>query len=111
MKVLKKTDTSKWSWRTKCYQCESELEAERGDIKWTLSPADGVYRSAADMWSITCPVCSNVIHIPEKEIPKLLQTEVKQKKHASPGVHFVDSLQQAGGVMLPKNHNPHENKE
>lgn len=111
MKVLKKTDTSKWSWRTKCVQCESELEAERGDIKHDISEADGPYRPRSDTWFINCPVCSNTIFLSEKDIPKLLQMEVKQNKHASPGVSFVDSWQQAGGVDLPKNYNPHENKE
>ena len=112
MKVLKKTDTSKWSWRTKCVKCESELEAERGDIKHSLSEDDGPFRPGSiDLWTITCPMCSNEIYLSEKEIPKLLQMEVKQKKFSSPGVSFVDSWQQVGGVELPKNYNPNENKE
>lgn len=90
MKVLKTADTSKWSYKFTCPQCESLLEAERGDVKYEHH--DGCIRDPDyDTWTVSCPICQRSQNIPEKDIPKALQVQIKNKQFANPGVSYTVS--------------------
>ena len=57
MKVLKKINTDNWKYKILCSQCDSELEAEKGDVKYEYH--DGDCRDPGyETWDIICPVCS-----------------------------------------------------
>lgn len=89
MKVLKTTDTSKWSYKFTCGQCDSELEAERGDVKHEHYSGD--FREPSyDSYSVSCPVCQRTQTVPTDKIPKALQIQIKNKKFANPGTTYVD---------------------
>ncbi len=106
MKVLKTTDTSKWSYKFTCPQCESELEAERGDVKHEHYSGDFLEPSY-DNYIVSCPICQRQQTVPTDKIPKALQVQIKNKQFANPGTSFEDSWR----IELPKNYNPNENKE
>jgi hypothetical protein len=89
MKVLKTTDTSKWSYKFTCAQCESELEAERGDVKHQHYSGD--FREPSyDVYTVSCPICKRSQTIPMDKIPKALQIQIKNKKFSNPEVSYVN---------------------
>jgi hypothetical protein len=91
MKVLKKVDTSNWSYKHTCATCESELQAEKGDIKYQYH--NGLYSdSDYETWNAECPVCQNEFPIPDKELSKALKVEIRSGKLAYPGVSYVDQF-------------------
>jgi len=78
MKIIKQTETKEWSHKFTCSECDSELEAEAGDIK--VTHYDGDFREPAyDSWHVNCPVCSHQTSILENKIPKLVKVKAKQK--------------------------------
>lgn len=78
MKVIKKTEITNWSHKHICGNCDSELEVESTDIKYTLH--DGDQRDPSyETWSATCPVCSNSFNIAPDKIPKLIRVEAKNR--------------------------------
>lgn len=82
MKVVKKEDVSSWTHRFKCYNCETELEAEAKDLHVKYVPNGTDMRGLdadsrrADFY-VTCPECHQDKTIDDKGIPKLLQHKVK----------------------------------
>lgn len=78
MKIIKKVDTKEWSLKCTCSQCDTELEAEAGDVKVTHVSGYG-RDSDYDAWSVNCPVCSNTISLKQDNIPKLIRVNAKQK--------------------------------
>jgi len=81
MKVLKRPDTS-WSYKHTCAQCTAELEVEKSDVKYHHYSGD--FREPEyETWQATCPVCSSVFSINEKNIPKIVQIEIKSNRTAS----------------------------
>ena len=88
MKIVKKTDTTNWSHKHICSQCDTELLIEKGDIKYKYEPGD--FRDPSyESWFCNCPVCSAGIHVPADRIPKAVQVEIKQGRLASPGLSYV----------------------
>jgi hypothetical protein len=84
MKIIKKVDVSNWNFHTTCSNCETEMEADKDDVKCihhasSDSGGYGGYSPAYDEFCIHCPVCQNKITVPTKELPKLIQVEVKKK--------------------------------
>src|SRR5713226_9368347 len=77
MKVLKQIDTSNWTYKHTCVTCESELEAEKIDIKFHHHNGDQ-REPGYDSWSAKCPVCSSSFNIPTNKIPKAVQVEIKR---------------------------------
>jgi hypothetical protein len=76
MKVLKKVDTSNWSYKHTCAVCESELQADKGDINYKYHMGDGRDPSF-ETWDARCPVCQHEFAIPDKELSKALKAEIR----------------------------------
>jgi hypothetical protein len=89
MKVLKRVDTSNWSYKRTCTICESELQVEKGDVKYKYHRGDQ-RDPDYETWHATCPVCQNEFPVPEKELSKALKVEIKSGKLTSPGITYVD---------------------
>lgn len=89
MKVIKKVDTTLWRYRQNCVKCESELEAEPGDVVYRYVSGNS-HDPSYDTWTITCPVCSHPINIPPSKIPKAVQVEIQKGKLLSPTIQYVD---------------------
>lgn len=98
MKVIKKVDTSGWNIKHTCTTCESELEIEKGDIKYEYHSG---YQRDPDYvsWTTKCPVCNQHIDISIKSIPKVVQVEIKNGKIPSPGVSYVDQFEDERGKL------------
>lgn len=82
MKVIKKADTSNWKFRFTCTQCDSELEAEGKDVLHRHHAGSYDMREswpAYDTFHVLCCVCNHERAVPEKDIPKALQHEVKER--------------------------------
>ena len=79
MKVLKKVETKGWSYKHTCANCDSELEAEGGDLKYDYYPGD--FRDPSyESFHCTCPECGQQFTVPTNKIPKLLQLAAKARK-------------------------------
>src|SRR5271169_4737576 len=89
MKVLKKIDTTLWRYRQICVKCESELEAEPGDVLYHYYPGD-CRDPGYETWTITCPVCSHVIDVPPSKIPKAVQVVIQKGKLPHSGTQYID---------------------
>lgn len=89
MKVIKKQDVSNWSHKHTCVNCESELEVESKDLRY--SRVDGDPREPGyDSFTATCCVCSQSFSVPTNKIPKLVQVEVKGRGRSSGGGSYWD---------------------
>lgn len=82
MKVIKKPNTD-WSWKYTCKNCTAELEVEKLDVKYehhsSYDPRDPRDSGEWDSWTAKCPICNELISIPETAIPKAVQVEIKQR--------------------------------
>lgn len=88
MKVIKKTDISNWSYKYQCSNCDSELEVEQKDIKYTYYAGD-MREPSSEVFSATCVVCNHSFNVPGNSIPKLMKTEIKDKqKKSSPSGYY-----------------------
>jgi hypothetical protein len=91
MKVLKKVDTSDWKYRFTCTKCDSELEAEAKDVLCRHHPDSSDMREsypAYDTFHVLCCVCNNERTVPDKDIPKALQHEVKERSQRRSTSYF-----------------------
>ena len=81
MKVLKQADTSAWRYKFTCSKCDSELEAEGSDLKHKHVDGGDMrdpYPSY-DLYTVNCAVCQESRNVPEKDIPKALIHQVKER--------------------------------
>ena len=87
MKILKKVETDNWTYKCNCYRCSSELEADVKDLRYKREkktgsdprdPSDS-YSYMADVYYVTCPVCSNQISVDEAKIPYVLKKKTQEK--------------------------------
>ena len=79
MKIIKKVDTSNWTYAFRCVSCESQLEACPGDVKYQYYSGD--YRDPSyEVFSVNCIVCNQGKNISPNDIPKALQVEIRQRK-------------------------------
>lgn len=83
MKVIKKEDISNWTYKYTCSNCDSELEVESGDLKYTRHDGD-MREPGYDKYTANCAVCSNMFTILESKIPKLIKLAAKNKSSSSP---------------------------
>lgn len=79
MKIIKQSDTSQWSFRATCDNCDSELQVEAGDVKHIHHPGYDQREPAYDEYYATCPVCSAKIEVPESKMSKALKVKTKTK--------------------------------
>lgn len=79
MKVLKQVDTSSWGYRVTCNKCDSELMVESSDLRHLHHEGYDMSEPAWDEYFASCPICSNIVGVPESKIPKALQVSVKSK--------------------------------
>lgn len=78
MKVIKKQDVSDWKYLHNCSNCDSQLEVEAKDLRY--SHYDGDMREPGyDSYSAQCAVCSQAFTVPSNKIPKLIQIEAKDR--------------------------------
>ena len=71
MEILKRGAVKRTVWVGTCWGCDSEVQAERDEVKVTLSQKDGDFATAA------CPVCQEEMYfyptvVTENEGPKRL---------------------------------------
>jgi hypothetical protein len=78
MKILKKTDTSNWSYKYICDKCDTEMEVEKKDLVHKWVEGDRM-EPGYDSFSFYCPVCMEKVNIHADKLPKLVQIEVKNK--------------------------------
>lgn len=78
MKVLSKPDTSNWSAKHTCSNCDSNLEINGEDLIYELENV-GYYDMESDAYYVDCPVCSELSYVQESEIPKLVRIEAKNR--------------------------------
>lgn len=78
MKVLKTVDTSDWSYKFTCGDCDSELLAEANDVRRHYYSGD-FREPSSESFSCSCPVCGKSQPIPTASIPKALRVELKKK--------------------------------
>lgn len=84
MKVIKKPDVSNWFYQYDCINCDSELEVESKDLKY--SHYDGDQREPGyETYSCNCAVCNQSHTVPITKIPKLVQLEVKARIRPTAG--------------------------
>ena len=94
MKVLKKENISEWKHIYTCSRCKSELEAEGSDIqhktvkKYGNDPRDPGDSFNADVYYLSCAVCSHTLDLDENKIPYLLKTQAKLRKTTSTGAGY-----------------------
>lgn len=91
MKVIKKVDTSEWKYRFTCSQCDSELEAEGKDVMCRHHPGGSDMRESwpsTYSFHVVCCVCNTERSILEKDIPKALQHEVKERSQRRSTSYF-----------------------
>jgi hypothetical protein len=89
MKVIKKEDTSHWTYKHICKDCDSELEVEAKDLRHTHY--DGDFRDPAyDTYSAQCAVCTRTFTVPVNKIPKLIQIEAqgRTQRYSGSGGYF-----------------------
>lgn len=79
MKVLNKVDTSNWSYKFICGSCDSELLAEKSDVKRTYYAGD-FREPSSENFSCKCAVCGNSHNIPPGSIPKAMKVELKKSQ-------------------------------
>lgn len=84
MKVIKKQDVSGWSFKHTCTKCDSELEADSKDVKYSHYAGDQ-REPGYETFSASCAVCHQSFNIPASNIPKLLQVEIKQRSTSTHG--------------------------
>jgi hypothetical protein len=77
MKIIKKTDTINWSCKYTCDKCDTEMEVEKGDLKYKYLEADRPGGIGDDTFSFYCPECHDKVEMITAKIPKLVQIEVK----------------------------------
>lgn len=87
MKVVKRTDVSKWSYKHICSNCDSELEVETKDLKHHYYDGD-MREPGYDSFTAECAVCSQQFTIPSNKIPKLIQVEAKKKYPTGAGGYY-----------------------
>lgn len=86
MKIISQIDTSTWSHKCKCGNCESQLEVEASDIRHSHSKSDGIYPSS-DSYYVCCPVCSYSVIILTNDMPKIVQIEAQKRCAPSPSLY------------------------
>jgi len=85
MKVVKRPDTE-WSYNYTCDNCTAVLEVEKTDVRHEHHSANDPrgLDSDWDSWTARCPICSELISIPETSIPKAVQVEIKKRSDNGP---------------------------
>ena len=83
MKVLKTTDITEWNYKHICNTCDSELEVEGKDIKYTYHDSCDPREPSYETWQATCPICKESFNIPADKIPKLIRVEAKSRNTRS----------------------------
>ena len=89
MKILRKLDTSQWNYKYTCGKCDTEMEVEKGDLKYKYMDGDR-NEMGQDTFAFNCPACGDVSFVPLVRIPKLVQIEVKKGVPAA-GVKYSTS--------------------
>jgi hypothetical protein len=78
MKIIKKQDTTNWTYKHICSGCDTELEIEAKDL--IHRHYDGDFREPGyDKYSANCAVCQCDISVQENKIPRLIQIEAKKR--------------------------------
>jgi hypothetical protein len=83
MKIIKQPD-AQWSYTFMCGECDSELQADAGDL--VHHHYDGDQREPGyDTWCVNCPVCSHATQIKEDKIPKIVKiNHAKKQSYGGP---------------------------
>jgi hypothetical protein len=84
MKIIKQENIDDWNYECKCSKCNSELLAEKPDVKFHSYEGD-MREAGYTTYYVICPVCSNQINIESVVIPKLLQVQLKTKPNTYHG--------------------------
>lgn len=84
MKIISKPDTSSWSTKHTCSNCDSNLEINGEDLIYELEDT-GYYDMESDAYYVDCPVCSELSYVQENEIPKLVRMEAKNRADEDDG--------------------------
>lgn len=84
MKVIKKQDTTNWSYKHNCSNCESELEVESRDVVYYFYSSCDPRESSYASYQASCAVCQKTFTIPSAKIPKLIQLEAKKRYESRP---------------------------
>lgn len=82
MKIIKAPDTN-WTRKHTCANCTAELEVEKGDVKYRYHSGDSRDPSY-ETWTATCPICKTDFNIPEANLPKAVQVEIKKRTDNGP---------------------------
>ncbi len=85
MKVIKRPNTD-WSFKHTCRNCTAELEVEKTDVHHEHHTNCDPREPGGDWdtWTARCPICNELISIPETAIPKAVQVEIKKKSDNGP---------------------------
>lgn len=79
MKIIKKEDVSRWNYKHKCINCDTELLIEAADVKYYHY--DGDFREPSyDTYTANCIVCGKSFNIPIRDVPKLIQVEARKRQ-------------------------------
>jgi hypothetical protein len=84
MKIIKQENIDGWTYECKCVKCNSELLAEKPDVKVIVYEGDQ-REPGYTTYYVTCPVCFYQINIESVMIPKLLQVQLKTKPNTYSG--------------------------
>jgi hypothetical protein len=86
MKIIKQADTSLWSCRFTCDECDSELEAAAADVRYKYYPGD-CRDPSYENYDVECPICHKIKNLTSKNIPKAVRLQAKNKssKGTTPG--------------------------
>lgn len=87
MKVIKKQDVSGWEFKHTCSNCESELQVEQSDLRYSSYPGDQ-RESGCETFTASCAVCNQSFEIAITNIPKLIRIEVKKRSASSSGGYY-----------------------
>jgi hypothetical protein len=79
MKIIKQVDISNWCYNHTCEECETEMEADRSDIKYQYIAGDR-NEAGTDNFYFDCPVCSKSVYVPIAVVPKILQVLLKTNR-------------------------------
>jgi hypothetical protein len=78
MKIIKKVDTSTWSYKHTCDTCDTELEVEKSDVKYQYFEGYGKDPDW-DEWKAICPICFTAFNVPLENIPRAVRVEIRNK--------------------------------
>jgi hypothetical protein len=78
VKVLDQKDWENWRHQCTCMHCETKVEIEPKDLCYSPTQDDGPVHQP-EYFGVRCPVCSEAIVIPHREIPLYLQKLTRER--------------------------------